>query len=270
MAPEATSNGVDGVARAAEPGRVPLPGVTFPEVAAGGFSRVDGTVSFYSRVQALLGELPPGATVLDFGAGRGLAAEDPIPFRRGLQELRGPGRRVIGADIDPVVLRNPRLDEGRVIDPTTGDLPVESASVDLVVSDFTFEHIEDPVATVAELDRVLKPGGWICARTPNRWGYIAVGARLVPNEMHVAALRHLQPQKGERDTFPTRYRMNTRRSLERLFPAPRFALHAYTSDAEPHLYAGSSRLLTAGLALARRLPAPAKSMWMIFVRKAPS
>jgi hypothetical protein len=48
----------------------------FPEIKAGGFSRVDGTIAFYTRVQALC---PDRATILDFGAGRGKASEDPSP-----------------------------------------------------------------------------------------------------------------------------------------------------------------------------------------------
>ncbi len=240
----------------------------YPETAAGGYSRVDGSVAFYGRVQALLAERTPPITILDFGAGRGRVADDPVAFRRQLQELRGPGRTVIGVDVDPVVTSNPRVDEGRVIG-DDGRIPMDDESVDLIVSDWTFEHVERAEQAAGELDRVLRPGGWICAVTPNRWGYIALGARLIPNRLHVGALHKLQPGKKEADPFPTRYRMNTRRDLERLFPAPRFTVHAYTADAEPHLYAGRSKLFSAVLAVAHRAPSPLKSVWFIFIRKAP-
>lgn len=241
----------------------------YPEIAAGGYSRVDGAVAFYGRVQALLAGMDAPITVVDFGAGRGRVAEDPVPFRRQLQELRAPGRTVIGVDVDPVVTTNPRVDEGRVID-EDGYIPVADASVDLVVSDWTFEHVDRPDTAAAELDRILKPGGWICATTPNKWGYIAVGARIVPNRHHVGALHKLQPGKKAVDTFPTHYGMNTRRDLERLFPAPRFALHAFTADVEPHQYGGGSKLLTAALGVVHRLPAPLKSTWQIFIQKSGS
>jgi hypothetical protein len=86
--------------------------------------------------------------------------------------------------------------------------------------------------------------------------------------MHVGALRRLQPSKQEKDTFPTRYRMNTRRALERLFARPRFELYAYTQDPEPYLYAGSSTVITGIVRLLQRLPGPLKSTWLIYVRKA--
>ena len=38
----------------------------FPEVGAGGFTSLDGTIEFYTRINALL---MPGMTVLDFGGG---------------------------------------------------------------------------------------------------------------------------------------------------------------------------------------------------------
>lgn len=241
----------------------------FPEVVAGGFSRVDGIVAFYGRVQGLLATMEEPLTVVDFGAGRGRTAADPVPYRRHLRELRGPGRTVIGVDIDPVVVENPNVDDGRVIG-EDGHIPVEDASVDLVVSEWTFEHVTEADRAAAELGRILRPGGWVAALTPNRWGYVALGARLVPNRLHVGALRRLQPGKEARDTFPTAYRMNTRRDLERLFPAPAFGVHAFTADAEPGLYAGGSAIAERALAAAHRLPGPMKSIWHIFIQKAAS
>ena len=241
--------------------------VRYPEVRAGGYSRVDGSVAFYGRVHAILAELPEPVTIMDFGAGRGVALEDPVPWRRSLRVLRGPGRTVIGVDVDPVVMENGRVDVAHVIDPLSGRIPLADESVDLIVSDFTLEHVDDPDRAVAELDRVLRPGGWFCARTPNRWGYIAVGARLVPNGLHRRALRRLQPDKRPEDTFPTRYRMNTRKDFDRLLAPDRWEVTAYTHDADPDRYSGSSSLAEGVLAVAHRLPGPFKSMWFLYARK---
>lgn len=248
----------------ADGGAVPFGGL-YPEVGAGGFSRVDGTVQFYGRVRSLL---RPEMVVLDFGAGRGVGPqEDPVDYRRGLQVHQGHVARVIGADIDPVVKENPVLDEAHVLDGVSAVLPLDDASVDLVVSDFTFEHLDDPAHTARELERVLRPGGWLCARTPNKWGYIGMGARLVPNSFHTRFLRRLQPDRKAEDVFPTRYRCNTLHDVRRFFPADRFDDFSYRHESEP-LYAGSSRAaqrLQRGVLTV--LPGSMASMLMIFVRK---
>ena len=167
----------------------------FPEVGAGGYSRRDGTLEFFGRVNALL---DPNGVALDLGAGRGRGAvDDTVEYRRRMRVLRGKCRRVIGIDVDPAVLDNPGLDEAYVIE-HDAPLPLDDSSVDLVVSDMTFEHIDHPAHTAAELTRVLRPSGWICARTPNRWGYIGIAANAIPNRWHVALLKYLQPQRDRK------------------------------------------------------------------------
>lgn len=236
---------------------------TLPELAAGGFSRLDGTVEFHQRVNALLG---PDAVVLDFGAGRGRFVEEPLPFRRGLQDRRGTVGRLIGLDVDEAVQENPVVDEAHVI--RVGEpLPLADASVDLVVSDFTFEHVDDPAWAGAELDRVLRPGGWICARTPNRWGLIALPARMVPNRLHDAVLTRVQPTKQARDTFPTRYRLNTPAALRRAFSLERFEHCSYTHESEPAYVGGSAAAWSLFRAVAALTPAPLRSMHLVFLRK---
>lgn len=242
------------------------PGVAarhFPEVHAGGFSRLDGTVAFYTRIRALTG---PDSTVVDFGAGRGKFLEDPVPFRRELQRLRGSVGRVIGLDVDPAVHENDTLDEAHVI--TSGQpLPLADASVDLVVADFVFEHVADPGWAGREIGRVLRPGGWICARTPNKLGIIAVAARAVPNRWHVPALSVLQPTKRDVDTFPTFYRMNSGRDLRACFSPENFDHCSYAYDSGP-AYAGRSRVgWSAFRMLSRVTPARMRPMLFVFVRK---
>jgi SAM-dependent methyltransferase len=237
------------------------PRTGYPELGAGGFSHVDGTVQFYARINALIA---PDHTVVDLGAGRGGFLEDPVIYRRELRRLQGKVRRVIGLDVDPAVLANPGVDEAHVLEPN-GRFPLPDHSVDLLVSDFTFEHIDAPEHIAAEIGRVLRPGGWLCARTPNKWGYIGLGARIVPNRLHNTALRRLQPAKQERDTFPTRYRMNTVADLRRLFPEDSYEHYTYAADSEP-AYAGSS---SAGWWLAdgifHRAPRRCRSVLYVFI-----
>ncbi|MCU1353199.1 MAG: hypothetical protein JWM05_2408 [Acidimicrobiales bacterium] len=235
----------------------------YPEIEAGGFSRVDGTVAFYARVNALLDS---SMTVVDFGAGRGRAAEDPVAFRRDLERIGNRAGKVIGVDVDEAVLGNPNLDEAHVITPGS-PLPFADGSIDLVVSDFTFEHVDDPAWAAAEISRVLRPGGWLCARTPNKWGYIGIPTRLVPNHLHTAVLRRVQPEKQDRDTFPTAYRLNTVGDLRRHFPPASFDHHSYTFDSEP-AYFGRSRVAWRIMRIVFRFtPERLRSMLFVFVRK---
>ncbi|MHC1560541.1 class I SAM-dependent methyltransferase [Actinomycetospora sp. C-140] len=237
-----------------------------PELAAGGYSRLNGTVEFYLRVHALLDEHAT-STVVDLGAGRGHWFEHaPAAIDRRLRDLRAPGRTVVGIDVDDAVLAHPGLDAAHVVVPPAA-LPLDDASVDVVVSDYTFEHVEDPAWVAGELHRVLRPGGWICARTPNRWGAIAMPARMVPNRLHDAVLARVQPTKDARDTFPTHYRLNTAAALRRWFPRERFAHCGYTHESEP-AYAGRSALAwTAFRRLAAITPPPVRSMRFVFLQK---
>lgn len=239
----------------------------YPEVRAGGFTRVDGTVEFFARVNALL---DADAVVLDFGAGRGRAFQDgALDYHNRLTLLRGKVRRVIGVDIDPVVTTNPSLDEAHVLPPEGAGfrLPLADATVDLVIADHVFEHVADPALVAGELARVLKPGGWVCARTPNRWGYIAVAARLIPERLHDAVLARAQPHRKKEDVFPAHYRLNTRADLAKGFPPAAFEHVVYAISAEP-AYAGNSRPLWAlTLGLSRLLPETLKPTWLAFLRK---
>jgi SAM-dependent methyltransferase len=237
----------------------------YPEVVAGGFSRVDGTVQFYARVNALLAELVPESVVLDFGAGRGAFLENPSRFVRQLRDLSKSPVKVIGVDVDCAVLENPSLDEAIVVAPGER-LPLGDESVDLIVSDFTFEHIEQPLLTAQELERVLRPGGWLCARTPHKWGYIGLGARAIPNAQHHRLLRVLAPRQ-ERDVFPTHYRLNTHRALRRSFPVSKFEHYTYGWGGEPAYVAGSAAMARFVRLATALTPNAVQPRLFIFLRK---
>lgn len=145
----------------------------YRETDAGGFTRLDGTVAFYTRVNALLA---PEMVVVDLGAGRGADAGNAgSGYRRRLAMLRGKVARVIGVDVDEAVRENPKLDEAVVYD--GGRIPLPDASADVVVSDWTLEHIPDPALFAAEIHRILKPGGWLAARTPHLFSALVLSVR---------------------------------------------------------------------------------------------
>jgi SAM-dependent methyltransferase len=238
----------------------------FPERRAGGFTRFDGTVQLYLRAQALCDELPTPITVVDFGAGRGSSTESKTPLHRRLTDLRAPGRTVIGLDVDEAVLTNPHLDEAHVIEPS-GRLPLADASVDLLLSDWTFEHLDDPAFACGELARIVKPGGWLCARTPNKWGLIGMGARTVPNAFHVRALRRLQPERRDIDVFPTVYRLNTRAAFEKHLPRTSWDHLLYGWDGQMAYGGNLPGVQRLTRAISRITPESMRAVWLVFMQR---
>jgi len=104
---------------------------------------------------ALLDETPAGAVVLDHGAG-----EATLRARLG-------GRRYIALDMG---VGHGGWDYSAL--DVIGDvmrLPLAPASVDVVVSKQVLEHVPDPVATLREIARVLRPGGRVLLSTNQSW-----------------------------------------------------------------------------------------------------
>ena len=104
----------------------------------------------------------PGERVLDVGCGTGVVA---ITAARA-------GARVSGLDLTPELLEHARANEriagAGEIDWTEGDaenLPYPDASFDVVLSQFGHMFAPRPGVTIAEMRRVLKPGGRIAFAT---------------------------------------------------------------------------------------------------------
>lgn len=201
---------------------------------------MDGTVQFYTRIQSLI---HGSMDVLDLGAGRGLNSEANSRIIRELSLLKGKVRKVTGVDIDNAVLTNCMLDEAIVYDGQK--LPLTDSSIDLIVSDHTFEHISDPPVVAAEISRVLRPNGWVCARTPHLLSLLAAISAIVPNRSHVSVLEHAQPGRMAHDVFPTFYRMNSSAQLKKLFSPTSWNHYSYTFSPEPAYHCNSKPLYLA-------------------------
>ena len=87
---------------------------------------------------------------------------------------------------------------------------------DLITLRMVVEHMTDPAASVAAMARLLRPGGHVIIYTVNKRSPIPVLSSMTPTSFHVWAKRLLWNAE-ERDTFPTVYKMNTRRTLRDLF-----------------------------------------------------
>ncbi|MDN5916453.1 MAG: class I SAM-dependent methyltransferase [Pseudonocardia sp.] len=101
-------------------------------------------------VRAILDGLTPGVA-LDAACGTGRHAE----------HLAATGHHVIGIDSSPEMLDHARrkVPSADLRLGTLEQLPLDDASVDLAVCALAFAHLPDPGPAIAELARVLRPGG---------------------------------------------------------------------------------------------------------------
>lgn len=100
-------------------------------------------------VERILADLPSGRQ-LDVGCGTGhLGAA---------AEASGRAVTALDADASMVEAARGRL-RGQVLRAALPDLPLEGASADGIAANFVVNHVGRPRASVAELRRVLRPGG---------------------------------------------------------------------------------------------------------------
>ncbi|MFN3944305.1 MAG: class I SAM-dependent methyltransferase [Allosphingosinicella sp.] len=225
------------------------------ELALDHFSEIDIDLAFYSFIRAAYYRKDV-KDVLDYGAGRNRYEQDFDPainscYIRELRDLRFGGATVTAADVDPDVMSHPTSHRQVVIDPK-GPLPFADESFDLIVSDYVFEHVENAQLVAGELQRVLRTGGFLFARTPNKYGYVKMASAAVPNRLHHAALKRISPQRKERDTFPTYYRLNSKRDLQRHFSQCEVA--AINDSWEPAYFFGKPWLYRLLLLVHKLLP----------------
>jgi SAM-dependent methyltransferase len=150
----------------------------------------------------ILDRLSPEVQILDLGAGAGIIPE------ANFKDLA----HVCGLDPDPRVVNNPYLHEAKI---GFGDvIPYSDGQFDVVIANNVLEHLEDPLKVFREVSRVLRPGGYFIAKTPNRHHYVPLIARLTPTAFH--RFYGTLIGRGKEDTFPTVYRANSSHQLQEL------------------------------------------------------
>lgn len=154
--------------------------------AAGSTPREAAGRNTHGRVFDALCRYVPEGTVLEIPCGSGAF----------LQRLRAAGYRVVGADLDPTILRH---QPPSMVADMSAPLPLPSDAVDAVVSIEGIEHIHRPFDFVRECRRVLKSGGYLILTTPNissarsRWRWLLTGFHnkaKYPLDETQPALRH--------------------------------------------------------------------------------
>jgi SAM-dependent methyltransferase len=126
-------------------------------------------------------EVRAGQCVLDVGCGTGDDA-------RALAARVAPGGHVIGIDVSARMIDSARARGGAaefmVADAHTIDLP--SDCFDAARVERCLQHVARPGDVIAEMRRVVRPGGWLVAAEPD-WGTLVVAGAGRPHyDDHVA------------------------------------------------------------------------------------
>lgn len=148
--------------------------------------------------------MTPGIRWLDLGCGHRI-----LPEWRAEQEqaMVKTAKQIVGLDPDLRSLEKHRSVKHRV-QGDAGKLPFADAVFDLVTANMVVEHLESPEAQLAEVRRILKPGGRFLFHTPNVRAYTTRLARAVPESMKSSLALMLDGREAD-DVFPAHYRANT-------------------------------------------------------------
>jgi SAM-dependent methyltransferase len=219
--------------------------------------------AFYTRIHALV---RPTDVMVDFGCGRGEYVDDVVEYRRNARKFQGKVSKVIGIDIDEAGRENRLIDEFRLL--TAGSpWPVDDSSVDVVYADWVVEHLPDPDVFFREAQRALRPGGILCLRTPNLFGYVAMASSLIPNAMHGWMCKRVQSGRREEDVFPTVYRCNTRWALRRQLRTHGFDGVVYGHECQPCYLHFSSIAYALGTLYQKLAPSIFRNTIFVFASK---
>jgi len=179
-----------------------------------------------SWYQAVVDRLVTGESHwLEVGGGKTV-----FPENRDLsRELAERSKLLVGVDPSGNILQNYLVDERHQL--MIEDYKTEKR-FDLITLHMVAEHIEQPEGVVDALARLAKPDGYVVVYTPNKWAFMSIMARLIPNRFHAFFARLIAPGRKDEDVFPTRFKMNTRKQLRTQFEKVGFreVVFAYLDD----------------------------------------
>jgi SAM-dependent methyltransferase len=118
-------------------------------------------------------QLRPGSRVLDIGSGNGRHAFEAL--RRGAEvvatDLDGAALAEVEGMAEAMLLEGDVVAGGslRTVIADARRLPFEDAEFDVVIAAEVLEHIHEDVEAIAELCRVLRPGGLLAVTVPRWW-----------------------------------------------------------------------------------------------------
>lgn len=167
----------------------------------------DGQKRRLQMMIAAAGERLQGRVLVD-GCGVGMYVAHLVPV----------SLHVVGLDIEFPRVRDTQAYTPNVVCGAGEELPFVSKSQDLVINHEVLEHVSDDRAAIAEMVRVLKPGGRLVLFCPNRGYPFETHGIYWRGKYHFGniPLVNYLPRKW-RDRLAPHVEIYTRRDLARLF-----------------------------------------------------
>lgn len=182
------------------------------------------------------------ARVLDLGCGRGGVME----------ELHGRAGLAVGLDPDLASLLQHRIGRFARTGGLAESLPYRDGAFGLLCCSWTLEHLADPAGALAEVARVLAPGGHFLFLTPNRRHPLLLLNRLL--SWTGGRLVGRLYGRAQVDTFAARYQANDPRRLPGLLRDAGLEPIALTAVGDPTYLAFNELLYRLACLLERLTP----------------
>ena len=133
--------------------------------------RGHGYHDFLDEVEStIVGRYARGGRILEAGCGTGLILKQVAPL----------ARRAVGLDLSTGMLQKARARGLDVVHGSVTDLPFGDGEFDLAYSFKVLAHVERIERAMAELARVVRPGGHVIAEFYNPWSLRGLIKRLKP------------------------------------------------------------------------------------------
>lgn len=167
----------------------------------------------------LFQRIPIGARWLDIGCGHHVL---PIWQDRREAELVERADLAVGIDLDFSSLQKHRSINARVCC-VADKLPFNDNHFDTATANMVVEHLDNPKAQFAEINRVLKPGSLLIFHTPNDRGYFAQIRRLMSGAL-AKRLASVLDERTEDDVFDIQYKANNEDAIVKLASETNFTV----------------------------------------------
>jgi len=194
--------------------------------------------------------------LLDIGCGRSSFMRD----------IYSRANKVIGLDSDPQALGENQVVQIKLSGGLEKLDDVERSSIDIAVTSWVLEHINDVDQLFIQLNKVLKPGGLFISLTPNKKSMVTRLSMVLPNKTHPLLVKMIWG-RAEKDTYPAYYKLNTVEEIQAYADKYGYLVESIELLKDPTYYAIRPRFLNFILKIYNRIVKPQNYEGILFILK---